>query len=288
MRMKRLRAVLGIALGLAASLCWGVSDFLGGLESRRSPQIGVMLFGAGVGTAVLVLVAVMTSAPVPDAKYLLIGAAGGVCVTIALFAFYRGLSIGVMSVVAPIAATGVVLPVIVGLASGERPGAVRIGGTVVAILGVVLVSRQESSEVQVAAATGMSIALALVAALGFGGEFIALKAAAKGSPLWGATAAAGTYLVLVAALALLRGSPTRPCAETWHWLLALGLCFGAANAFYSEGTRHGQLATVAVAASLYPVITVILARGVLAERVRRIQQLGILAAMAGIVMIAAG
>jgi uncharacterized membrane protein len=283
--------VIAILFGLGASLCWGVSDFVGGLQSRRSPQIGVMLIGAIIATIGLAAVAVMFGGPVPEAKYLLIAVAGGVSVTIALGAFYRGLAIGSMNVVAPIAATGAVVPVAVGIAGGERPGLVPMVGAVLAITGVVLVSRQEDDGTREAKAMAMSVVLALVAALGFGGEFVALSEASKGDALWGALAAVGTYmalLVVVAAVAVSKGAVIRPNPGALPWLLALGVFFAGANAFYAGGTSRGDLSTVAVAASLYPAVTVCLARGILGERVRRIQDVGIVAATVGIVMIAAG
>lgn len=283
--------VLGIVLGLGASLCWGVSDFVGGLQSRRVPQLGVMLAGANIGCLVLAAVVVLSGATVPGERYLLAGVGGGASVTIGLFAFYRGLAIGEMSVVAPIAATGAVIPVIVGIANGERPGAFRLFGAVLAIAGVALVSRQRDDGSQGTSPGGLSVGYALVAAFGFGGQFVALREAAKGDPLWGALVAVGTYLALltlVAVTAIARGAKIRPGRRAWPWLLALGVFFGAANAFYASATRHGQLGAVAVAASLYPAVTVLLARALLAERVRRVQEIGILTALAGIVMIAAG
>jgi drug/metabolite transporter (DMT)-like permease len=282
--------VLGVALGLCASICWGVSDFLGGLQSRHHHQLGVMLSAAIIGTALVAVVVAISGAPVPAGKYLLDGAAGGVLVTIALLAFYRALAIGVMSVVAPIAASGAVIPVLVGLASGERPGPVRLVGAAVAILGVVLVSRKGGGEAR-ASLPALSILLAVIAGIGFGGQFVALHAAAKGSALWGALAGVATYLAavsLAAGVAMVRGHRLRPDLRAAPGLVALGLAWGGANAFYATATRHGQLSAVAVAASLYPAITVVMARAVLHERVRRIQELGMVAAVVGIVLIGAG
>jgi drug/metabolite transporter (DMT)-like permease len=285
------RAVLGIVLGLGASVCWGVSDFVGGYESRRAPQAGVMLAGATVGCLVLALFVVLGGTSAPGAKYLLDGIGGGAAVTVALFAFYRALAIGVMSVVAPIAATGVVVPVIVGIADGERPGYLRLCGAVLAIVGVAAVSRQKAGDERSVSASGMSIVLALVAALGFGTQFVALHAAAKGDALWGALMAVVTYLVLVtiiAAVTTARGGQISPGRSRWPCLLVLGIAFGSANALYASATRHGQLTAVSVVSSLYPVVTVLLARAILAERVRPLQELGILLALGGIVLIAAG
>src|SRR5205814_5905262 len=153
------RAMLGIVLGLCASICWGISDFLGGLQSRQHHQLGVMRSAAIVGSVVVGGVVAVSGGPPPQVKYLLDGAAGGLLVTIALLAFYRALAIGVMSVVAPIAASGVVIPVVLGLVGGERPSDLRLVGAAVAIVGVMLVSRQRGEGTR-AVASGRSVALA--------------------------------------------------------------------------------------------------------------------------------
>lgn len=283
--------MLGIVMGLGASVCWGLSDFLGGVQSRRWPQLGVMLAGGIVGCLVLGVSVAVSGAPLPAARYLLAGVAGGISVTIGLVAFYRGLAIGLMSVVAPIAATGAIVPVAVGVASGERPGVLRSVGAAVAIVGVVLVSRQQSDDARSAASMTVSVLLALVAALGFGGEFVALREAARGDPLWGGFAVVATYLALLTIAAIVeigRGRRIKPGRSALPSLFWLGLSFGAANALYAIATRHGTLSAVAVAASLYPVVTVLLARFTLNERTSRVQEVGIVASVAGIVMIAGG
>jgi drug/metabolite transporter (DMT)-like permease len=288
--------VLAVALGLLSSLCWGTSDFIGGVQSRRVPQLGVMLVAQVVGAGAIAVVVVLSGATRPSAHHLLEGAAGGLAGTAALFAFYRGLAVGTMSVVAPIAATGAAVPVIVGIAGGEAPGLPRLLGIAIAIVGVVLVSR-EAADLDAAGAAArarvvrMSIVLALIAALGFGGFFVGVHAAAKGDPLWAVLAAraAGAGAVLLVALAFAaRGAAINPGRAVLPSLVALGLLDAAANTLYAVATRHGLLSVVSVAASLYPVITVMLARVVLGERVRRVQELGIVAALSGVVLIAAG
>ena len=282
--------MIGITLALCASVCWGVSDFLGGLLSRRHHQLGVMLSAAIVGNFLVGAVVLASGDSPPPIRFLLYGALGGLLVTMALLAFYRALAIGVMSVVAPIAASGAVIPVFVGVASGERPGPLRLVGAAMAILGVILVSRQRRATGQ-ALMPVLSVLLAIIAGIGFGGQFVALHTAAKGGALWGAFAGVVTYLVVVgtaAGVAMARGQTLRPERRAAAGLLALGVAWGGANAFYAMATRHGQLSAVAVAASLYPAVTVLIARAVLGERVLRIQELGMMAALTGIVLIAAG
>lgn len=283
--------MLAVALGLLSSLCWGTSDFIGGLQSRRVPQLGVMLVAQLIGALAIAVVVVLSGAARPSATHLLEGAAGGLAGTAALFAFYRGLAVGTMSVVAPIAATGAAVPVIFGIAKGETPGPLRLLGIAVAIVGVVLVSRDGGAGGASARVVRTSVVLALIAALGFGGFYVGVHEAAKGDPLWAVLAAraAGAAMVLLIALPFAaRGVGVLPDRAALPWLVALGVLDAAANTLYAVATRHGLLSVVSVAASLYPVMTVMLARVVLGERVRRVQELGIAAALGGVVLIAAG
>jgi drug/metabolite transporter (DMT)-like permease len=134
-----------------------------------------------------------------------------------------------------------------------------------------------------------SIALALIAALGFGGFFVGLRSSARADVPWALTAARGAGVaVLLLAAAIRRPAPIRGDRLTLAALAVMGVLDLGANALYALATRHGLLSVVSVASSLYPVATVILARLVLGERVRRIQEVGIVSALAGVALIAAG
>jgi drug/metabolite transporter (DMT)-like permease len=205
------------------------------------------------------------------------------------------LSIGTMSIVAPISATGAVVPVIVGIAQGERPAALQLAGIAAAIVGVVLASREDDAALrhEGRAPSRMSILLALVAAAGFGTFFVGLRSSARADVIWALLAArlAGVVLLaaaLVAALAKTQSRPELPAPRALAALAVVGLLDLSANGLYAVATRHGLLSVVAVASSLYPLGTVILARLLLGERVRRVQEVGILAALTGVVLIAAG
>lgn len=282
--------MLGIALALSSSLCWGFSDFIGGLQARRLPLLRVMLITQIVGLLAVAIVLAVRGVPAPALSRLIPAAAGGIGGVVGLTAFYRALAIGTMSIVAPIASTGVCLPVIVGVAGGERPSAVKLIGIAAAVAGVVLVSREpgpgwSGSERHVR----ISVLLALVAALGFGSFAIGLRYSARADALWALLAG---RIMGVTTLALVFAVNRPPRAENLRAsampLLAMGLLDVSANGLYAVATRHGLLSIVAVAASLYPLVTVLLARSVLGERVHRVQELGILAALGGVVLIAAG
>src|ERR671914_114436 len=194
--------MLAAVLALASSLCWGLSDFLGGFQSRRHHVLAVMLLSQGLALAILV-VAVLAGAPTEHDTAATLWAAGtGLLGLLGLLAFYRALAIGTMSVVAPISATGVAIPVLVGLLSGERPGALQVAGIVLACAGVVLAGREAPSEDAEARRAGRTaIGLALLAAIGFGSFFAGIdRAEQTGEIAWILLAArvADVALLLVA------------------------------------------------------------------------------------------
>jgi drug/metabolite transporter (DMT)-like permease len=280
--------MLAIALGLGSSLFWGLADFGGGLQSRRHPVLVVLFVSQAVGLAGIVAVVALRGEPPPPLDELWPAAAGGIGGLLALAAFYRALAIGTMSIVAPISATGSAVPVIVGLATGERPGALQLVGILAAGVGVVLASREAPHDEARARAGRASIGLALVAALGFGAFFVGMDRASGADVLWAMLAARVADAALLVPVALLMrpalGIPPRALAT----LAAIGILDLTANGLYAWGTTQGLLSVVAVLASLYPLATVLLARGVLGERIRRVQEVGVVTALAGVVLIAAG
>jgi drug/metabolite transporter (DMT)-like permease len=278
--------VLAVALGLSSSLFWGLGDFLGGLQSRRVRVLAVLLVSQAAGLSAIAIGIAIARAEAPPLVDLWPAAAAGLAGAIALSAFYRALAIGTMSIVAPISATGAAVPVVVGIASGDRPAALQLAGIVAAIVGVVLASRELDEPGRVPERT--SIALALVAALGFGTFFIGMDAGADASVPWALlanrVASVGAVLLVVGAARVpLPGSPRRLAP-----LVLVGLLDAGANGLYAWGATEGLVSVVAVLGSLYPVATVLLARLVLGERVRRVQEVGIVAALVGVALIAAG
>lgn len=282
-----------VALSLAAALTWGVSDFAAGLKCRRLPVAVVLLWVECVGLTAGLLAIIVTAEPLPDGRTLVFSLLAGVCGLGGLAAFYSGLAIGTMSVVAPISATGVTLPVIVGIASGDELAFVVACGLVVTFVGVLLASREpahpsEQPRGRAGRVPHMATLLALAAALGFGGYFTLGDVAADGSVLWLLTAGRLPALpVIVAVVVLRRHSPMPPMIDRPQ-LVAIGLVDLTATALYGLANTHGALAIVAVVGSLYPVVTVLLAQVVLHERMSRGQVGGVVAALAGIAMVSAG
>jgi drug/metabolite transporter (DMT)-like permease len=282
--------VSGLALALCSSVCWGISDFIGGSQARRAPLLLVVLLSQAFGLIGVVVVLGARGVPPPSLVALLPAIAAGAGGTIALAAFYRALAVGTMSIVAPISATGVAVPVIVGIATGDHPSGLQVAGIAAAVVGVILASREHDSSADPLdrRATRVVVGLALIAALGFGSFFVGLRASAR-HDVWWALFAARTAGLLALGTVALRFRPERGIRlRELPPLAVVGALDLAANALYAVATRHGILSVVAVGASLYPLATVVLARVLLGERVRRIQELGIVAAIGGVVMIAAG
>ncbi|MBV9838005.1 MAG: DMT family transporter [Solirubrobacterales bacterium] len=277
-----------LGLALASSLCWGVADFIGGLQSRRVALLTVLLICQGVGLLGLAVLIAVRGVPAPELTRLLPAAVGGLGGIVGLMAFYRALAIGTMSVVAPIAATGVAVPVVVGLAGGDRPAPLQVIGLVAASAGVVLASREQRVAGAQDEADRTSVALALVAAVGFGSFFVGMRISARYDVAWALLAARVSGVACLAVLATARGAPLTGLRPALAPLLLTGALDQGANGLFALASRHGLLSLVSVGASLYPLVTVLLARAVLGERVRRIQELGIAASLAGVVLIAAG
>jgi drug/metabolite transporter (DMT)-like permease len=269
-------------------VCWGVADFLGGVQSRRLPLLAVMLWSQAVGLVGIFLFVAVRGVGPPGLGHLLPALGAGLAGIAALTAFYRALAIGTMSIVAPISAIGVVVPVIVGVAGGDRPSVLQVLGIGAATCGVILASREQSPTGEGLAVARASIALALVAALGFGSFFVGLRASARFDVAWAVVAARSAGVVGLLVAAWLRRADLSLDRRARIPIVAMGLLDLSANGLYALATRHGLLSVVAVAASLYPLATVLLARAVLGERVRRVQEVGIAAAITGIVLIAAG
>lgn len=293
--------MLGIAYALCASLAWGVSDFMGGVQSRRLALLRVMIISQPAGLAGIALAVAISGHGPPAFSRLVPVMVGGLLGLAGLAAFYRGLGIGKMSIVAPIASMGVVLPVLAGVIDGERPAGLQLVGIAAAIVGVVLVSREPQPDARISAdvptpagaspndrTTRTSLLLALIAAVGFGSFAVGLRSSARADVLWAVLAGRGTGVAVLLGVVLIKRLPRSDAPAPIGILAVVGLLDLGANGLYALATRHGLLSVIAVAASLYPLVTVLLARVLLGERVQRIQEVGIITAVAGVGLIAAG
>lgn len=278
--------MLGIAFALAASACWGTADFLAGLFSRRLPVLVVLFVVQASGLVVAAIVVVVGAAAPPDARAALAALAAGAAGVAALAAFYKALAIGTMSIVAPVSATGVALPVVVGLATGNSLSAPVAAGLALTVAGVMLASRETVEHGERPPAARSSIALAMLAALGFGTFFIAYDVAADGSVPWAVLLSRVVAVVPLGLLACAGVRRTTP--RDLGWLAAVGLIDMSAVGLYALANTRADLAVVSVVGSMYPVATIVLARLVLSERIRPSQTAGIAAALTGVALIASG
>ena len=280
--------MVSILLAVAASVSWGFSDFLGGLTSRRLSLLSVLLISQSVGL-VMVLPAVLMSDQAPvDGPARLSAIGGSLAGLVGIAALYRAIAIGVVSIAAPISATGAVIPVAVGALRGETTSGWQEIGMVLAILGVVLAAWTAGDPMHTSHQGRAGTGFALLAAAGFGGFFVLLHDASTYSVVWAAFVQRLTSVsVLLVASLVVRPS----LAVGWRrtpQLLAIGVLDQGANLLYGFASTVGLVSLAAVLASLFPVVTVVLARAILHERLSRTQQTGVACALAGVALIAGG
>jgi drug/metabolite transporter (DMT)-like permease len=278
--------LVAVLLALAASASWGVSDFLGGLTSRRLTLAAVMGLTTPLGlVAIGGLVAIRWQAP-PSISFILWGALTGVLGAAGISSLYRGLTVGRMGVVAPISATAPLIPVTVGLARGERPSALQGIGMGLALVGVVLTGREHDSETGRRVASGAGCGL--IAAVTFGGSLISLDQAANSDPYWATLVIRTAATFAVAAALLVTRSPVRVPRSVWPALTVIAVLDVGGTVFFAVSTTKGLISVVSVLVSLVPVFVAFLARFVLHERLERVQLAGAASAVAGVALISAG
>jgi drug/metabolite transporter (DMT)-like permease len=279
---------MAVLFALLSSLLWGTSDFTGGTLSRRLSAVTVAAVSEFIGLlGLLVVTAVLGDFSLSGAVvgWGLLGAVSG---TAGLVAFYRALATGKMGVIAPIAALGVVIPVIVGIAQGNRPSVFQDAGIAVAIIGVVLASGPELQRADDGSRAGSRpLLLAVVAACGFGVVFVALAHGAEHGTLMTLIIMRSVAVALLLVLAVSTGPAQLKFAASDLPLLTVCGAFDlGANATFAYASTHGLLSVVSVLSSLYPAITVVLAGAIHHERLRRVQLSGVVAALCGVVLIA--
>jgi drug/metabolite transporter (DMT)-like permease len=273
---------VGVLFALAASASWGVGDFLGGLSSRARSAIAVMAVSQPVGFLALGI-AMLARWQAPPGAAVAWACPAALLGTIGLAAFYRGMATGSISIVAPIAGAAAVVPVTVGLARGDRPSALQGVGFACAIVGVAGTSWEGRGR-----RIAEGVAPAVVALLGFGGYFVLLNRAGREDFLWAAFLfrCTSTTLVWVAVLAL--RPPLRDVRRSLPVLAAVGLLDTGGNTLYAAASGHGLVSVTSVLASLYPVVTILLAHAYLRERLRTWQYAGIASTLAGAALISVG
>ena len=271
-------------LALLASGLWGTSDFLGGLATRRLGALAVYGGSQLVSTIFVLVVIVVAGAWRDDPGYWPWAVAASVIGFGAMLMFYEALAIGPMGIVAPIVGLSVLVPLAVGLLTGERPSTAQLAGIASAVVAVILASGPELSD----RASRRPLLLALGALVGVGFAFVAMARGSASSPLMTVAAMRISTTVIVLVLIVAGRRLGGVTARDLPSLATIGAIDAAATIGYTLAASAGLLSIVAVLASLYPVVTALLAAVVLHERLRPIQYLGVAFAGVGIALVTLG
>lgn len=271
-----------VMLGLASAAAWGAGDFCGGLATKRAPVYGVVIISQIVGVILLVGSALSLGEKLPPPTDLLWGGVAGLGGGLGLVALYSALASGRMGVAAPVSAViAAAIPVAFGALAEGLPRVWQVIGFALALAAVWLISRSGEAAVR-----ARDLGLPLAAGFGFGLFFIALDRASGEGVLWPIVAARLTSAAALMGIATLRRPSSMPTLEHLPLIALSGLFDTGGNAFYALAAQAGRLDVAAVLGSLYPASTVLLAALILKERISRMQSLGIVAALAAIVLIA--
>ena len=273
-------------LALGGAVCWGVGDFFGGLAARRIAVLSVIVVSQAIGLLGLVLWVSIAGEPFPGGTELLPAVGAGVAVVIGVAALYRGLAIGAMGIVAPISAAGPIVPLAVDAAQGKTPSALQWLGIALVLIGIVTLSHEPSPSGGRRLAAGAG--LAIVAAVGFGLFVVGIDAASDESAIWAVLTARCAAVPLAVVAAVVSSTTLRPPRAMLPVLITIGIVDTGANVLVATATTKGAAGIVAILSSLYPIVTIALARIVLAERLDAWKRIGGIVALAGAALVAAG
>jgi drug/metabolite transporter (DMT)-like permease len=276
------------AYGLAAVMAWGTSDFLGGYVSRRINAV-VFTFLVNLGGLVMVVaLAAVAHAPLPSARAVLWVLVAGMSGGGGLAIFYRALSTGRMGLTAPVAAVlGASIPAIISIFTEGLPGKTTLFGFFLAAVGLWLITRTEASQGD-DAGKPEGIGLAVLAGIGFAGFYLCVRHAGNAAPLWIATFTRLGGLIITAVLVLVLGRFREVTFSGVRWGVLTGCIDSAGTILFVHASQTGRLDEAVVISSLYPAVTVLLARIFLKEHFTLWRFAGLLAALAAVPMIAAG
>jgi drug/metabolite transporter (DMT)-like permease len=276
-------------LALASAALYGAADFLGGLASRRTNTIAIVVISQLAGLIVLLLMLPLLPASSATRDDFAWGAAAGFAGGVGVALLYRALAIGTMAIVAPITAVcAVTVPVAAAIAFGDRPGAGTSAGIALAIVAIVLVSQQSpptDDPTSTSPPRSSGVGIALVSGVAIGLFFLALARTSADAGMWPLVAARSTSFGLFAALALVMRRQLRMPRKVASIAVAGGIIDMLANVLYLVATRYGPLSIVVTLSSLYPASTVLLARTVLGERLNARQVAGIMCALLAVMLI---
>jgi len=277
---------------LLAAAVYGAADFLGGTVAKRATTLAAVVATQGAGLVLLLLGTPLMLSATVTASDVLFGALAGLTGSIGVALLYRGLAMGPMSVVAPITAVcAVVIPLIAGLMFGEQLTPLAALGVAMAIAAVVLLGQEaapapaSTEPPRTAAHVTQAVRIALASGVAIGGFFVCLGRTAAPAGLWPLAVSRTVSVTVFLVVAFSTRQTWQVPAAALPAAIACGGLDMIANGLYLAAVRQGQLSLVATLASLYPASTVLLARFVLGERLGRLQLVGVVAAVAAIVLI---
>ncbi|HEY5686487.1 MAG TPA: DMT family transporter [Acidimicrobiia bacterium] len=267
-----------------SSITFGVSDFIGGLAARRVATLRVVVWSEAIGLATILVAAPLFGPPDIRPVEVAWAAAAGVVGAMGFLFLFEGLAKGRMAVVSPTTAVmGAALPVAVGLVSGERPALLAWLGVGLALPAVWMVSAVGGGSTRRSARLELGVA----AGIGFGLFFVFMAQTSEASGMWPLAVARAGALGVMLPLALGRRVDMRWPGAATGLVVAVGVGDIAANAFFLVAVRSGLMSLVAVLSSLYPIVTVLLARFVNHEPLRAAQAAGVVLSMLAVAMISA-
>lgn len=276
--------MITLSLSLAACMGWGVADFLGGLKSRQLPVITVLMLSNAFGTLAVTLIVCVRGKALPDNPVLLWAVIAGIIGILAMFSLYKGLSEGSMAVVAPISATGVILPVIFGMVQGESLTNLQLLGIISAITGSVFAGREKDAENRnIARGAGFAAA----AALSIGLFYIVMDQASEADPYWAAFIERLSYGLFLTLIVVVSGASLKISRSHLPSVMLIGITDALAGFAFAVAATIGMISIVSVVVSLYPAVTVFLSAMILRERPGKVQSVGVSLALLGVVLISA-
>lgn len=273
--------ITGAGYALAAVAAWGTSDFTGGYAVRRANAFLLTAIAHASGALLMLSLAWTRHAPFPDTSTMAWSFAAGSFGGVALAIFYRALAQGSMGLIAPVAAVlSAAIPVFVGMVTEGWPGSLAAVGFLLAGLGIWLISRVEDGS------RPKGLGTAVLAGLGFAGFYLCIKQADRGSALWVAALSRSASLAFTGGIVLIGGRFREITLPGVGWGILAGCIDVTGTVLFVRATQTGRLDTAVVISSLYPAVTVLLARLVLREHFTRWKAFGILAALLAVPLIA--
>jgi drug/metabolite transporter (DMT)-like permease len=278
---------VAILLAGFSALLFGAADFCGGLAARKSPLFAVLVISQAIGLALAIAASAVLGVGLPPVRDLAWGALAGLCGAVGVATLYSALATTIVAVASPVAAViGAAIPMLLGVATGDRPAILSWVGIALAIPAIVLLT---AGPVEKGGGGKLrkAVWLGIVAGVSFGLFFSAISRTSAGSGLWPLVSARITVVTLVLLLALFTRRSLRVSASNLPMVFLAGLLDMGANIAFLLASRSGMLTIVAVIDSLYPGPTVLLAWLVLRERMSRLRVAGLVLALAGVALISA-